>query len=235
MNCQSVNIYCDESCHLLRDQNKVMVLGAVACPTEQARDLAEQIRALKLEWGLSPRFEIKWTKISSSKADFYQAIVAKFFASPNLRFRALVVPDKGILRHDEFHQTHDEWYYKMYYDLLKPMVNERQVFNIYLDIKDTHGGAKTRRLQEVLANSLHDFDHEIVRKVQQVRSHDVELIQVADLLIGAVTYRNRGLSGNRGKELVCESLEGLAGRPLDRTTPLAATKVNLLLWQPRGA
>ena len=40
----SVNIYCDESCHLERDAASVMVLGAIACPTVKAREIADRLR-----------------------------------------------------------------------------------------------------------------------------------------------------------------------------------------------
>ena len=32
------NVYCDESCHLENDHQKVMVLGAVWCPFDKTRE-----------------------------------------------------------------------------------------------------------------------------------------------------------------------------------------------------
>ncbi|EEW5233460.1 DUF3800 domain-containing protein, partial [Escherichia coli] len=32
LNRRTFNVFCDESCHLLNDHNKVMVLGALWCP-----------------------------------------------------------------------------------------------------------------------------------------------------------------------------------------------------------
>lgn len=37
------NIYCDESCHLENDHQKVMVLGAVWCPLEKRREIAVRL------------------------------------------------------------------------------------------------------------------------------------------------------------------------------------------------
>ncbi|MCK4356448.1 DUF3800 domain-containing protein, partial [Candidatus Bipolaricaulota bacterium] len=68
---QVFNIYCDESCHLEHDRQKVMVLGAVWCPFEKARETAQAIRAIKEKHGLGREFEIKWTKVSPGKIDFY--------------------------------------------------------------------------------------------------------------------------------------------------------------------
>lgn len=37
---ETFNLYCDESCHLENDHQKVMVLGAVWCPLEKAGEIA---------------------------------------------------------------------------------------------------------------------------------------------------------------------------------------------------
>ena len=54
-----INIYCDESCHLPNDSQPVMVLGAVICPKDHARDVAVSLRQLRVRHGLSQRLEIK--------------------------------------------------------------------------------------------------------------------------------------------------------------------------------
>jgi hypothetical protein len=113
------NIYCDESCHLENDGLGVMVLGAICCPLERTRDTASEIRNLKKEHGLASGFETKWVKVSPAKVSFYTDLINYFFDQPGLSFRGLVVPDKSKLRHSYFCQTHDEWYYKMYFILHK--------------------------------------------------------------------------------------------------------------------
>ncbi|MBL7191967.1 DUF3800 domain-containing protein, partial [bacterium] len=69
------NIYCDESCQLPNDHQPVMVLGAVWCPKDKAREIAENIRGIKVKHNLLPFFEIKWTKVSPGKADFYLELI----------------------------------------------------------------------------------------------------------------------------------------------------------------
>jgi len=58
---QIINIYCDESCHLENDNQKVMVLGAIWCPYEKKDEIFERIREIKIKHRMSPKFEIKWT------------------------------------------------------------------------------------------------------------------------------------------------------------------------------
>ena len=143
------NIYCDESCHLENDGKSGMVLGAVWCPAEKTRRTAEEIRNIKLRHDLSSRFEIKSTKISPAKINFYLDIVNYFFDNKDLDFRAIVIPDKSKLRHKDFQQHHDDWYYKMYFNLLKVILEPDCKYHIYLDIKDTQGRAKIKKLHEI--------------------------------------------------------------------------------------
>lgn len=226
------NVYCDESCHLEHDGQSAMVLGAVWCPLERVRQICHELRAIQQRHGLSRDFEVKWTKVSAAKVDFYQDWMTYFFDTDDLHFRALIVPDKTKLNHGAFpEQDHDQWYYKMYFDMLKVILNPHAKYRVYLDIKDTRGAAKVRKLHDVLCNNQYDYSRLIIERVQQVRSHEVELMQLADLLIGAVSYVNRGLSGNRGKEQLVELMQGRSGYNLTHTTLLKEDKVNLFRWR----
>jgi hypothetical protein len=227
---QTYNIYCDESCHLEHDSQPVMVLGAVWCPLEKTQEIAIRLREIKVEHGLPRDFEIKWIKVSPSGLDFYQNVLDYFFDDDDLHFRALIVPDKSKLRHSEFQQTHDDWYYKMYFDLLKVILSPEAIYRIYLDIKDTRSADKVARLHEVLSNEKYDFQREIVERVQTVRSHEVEVIQLADLLIGIISYANRGLTTSLAKLTLVERMRQRSGYRLTHTTLLRENKVNLFSW-----
>jgi hypothetical protein len=227
------NIYCDESCHLEHDLQPVMVLGAVWCPLEKASEIASRIREIKTKHGLSPIFEVKWTKISPGKLAFYMELLDYFFDDDDVHFRALIVPDKSKLQHEAFRQTHDSWYYKMYFDLLQVLLNPRAEYRIYLDIKDTRSAEKIAKLHEVLSNNMYDFQRRIITRVQTVRSHQVEQVQLADLLIGAVSYANRELQTSSAKLALVERMRERSTYTLQRTTLLREDKVNLFRWQAK--
>ncbi len=230
---QIFNIYCDESCHLEHDQQKVMVLGALWCPADKAREIAERIRDQKAKHGLAPDFEIKWTKVSPAKLAFYQDVIDYFFDDDDLHLRALVA-QKGNLKHDAFPgQDHDGWYYKMLFEMLKLLLDPEKRYRVYFDYKDTHGSRRITKLHEVLSNSLYDFSQEIVERVQLVRSHEVELMQLSDFLIGAIGYLNRGLTQNPTKAALVARMKERSKLSLTRTTLLRAEKVNLLKWTPQ--
>lgn len=93
------NVYCDESCHLENDHQKVMVLGAIWCPLEKCREISVRLREIKKKHKLASDFEVKWTKVSPAKSQFYLEWMDYFFDDDDLHFRALIVPDKSLLRH----------------------------------------------------------------------------------------------------------------------------------------
>jgi hypothetical protein len=227
------NVYCDESGHLPNDGQPNMVLGAIWCPLERVQEMSDALRKLKKDHGLSPQMEVKWTKISPAKVDFYLALVDFFFNQSDLRFRALVVPDKSKLDHDAFEQDHDTWYYKMYFSMLKVIITPDDRFRIYVDIKDTRSADKMRKLHEVLCNNIYDFDQNIIERVQTVRSHEVELLQLADLLIGAVQHAGRGPLSDSAKDTVVRRVQQRSRYGLVKSTLLTEKKLNIFVWRPR--
>lgn len=231
---ETFNLYCDESCHLPNDGQPAMVLGVVWCPLDKVREIGVRLREIKVAHALAPNFEVKWSKVSPGKTRFYLDLLDYFFDDDDLHFRAWVA-DKTRLQHEAFGQDHDDWYYKMMFGLLEPVIRPDARFRIYLDKKDTRSARKVIKLHDVLCNNLYDFDRKIVERVQVVESHAVELLQLADLLLGAVGYVNRGLAGNAGKEALIARIRERSGYTLTRSTLLREAKFNLFLWRGRGA
>jgi len=228
------NVYCDESCHLENDHKNVMTLGALWCLDESKKNMFDRIRAIKEKHGLSKAFEIKWTKVSPAKVNFYKEILSFFFDEPSLHFRAVVIKEKDQLDHSKFkNQDHDTWYYKMFFCLLNVVFEPHSRYRIFLDKKDTRSGEKIMKLHDVLCNSKYDFSKEIIETVQSVHSHEIELLQLADLLIGAVGYANRDLKTSSAKmelvSLICER----SGYSLSSTTLFKEEKMNLFFWKPK--
>lgn len=233
------NVYCDESCHLEHDGINVMVLGAVWCPQKNLREITQQINQIKMKNGVNRTMELKWTKISPAKIDLYQDVIDYFFDNDSLHFRAIIIPDKSKLNHARFSQTHDEWYYKMYFDMLKVIFNPTDNYEVYIDIKDTHSYQRAQKLREICCNSMYDFSAEIIRRLQPVRSEEVQLMQFVDILIGAIGYKNRiffeGFEKSIAKQHVIEIIKNRSGHSLSKTTLLREEKVNLLVWDARSA
>jgi hypothetical protein len=202
---QTYNVYCDESCHLENSNQKVMTLGAVWCPIEKVKEISVRLREIKQHHNLKPNFEVKWTKVSPAKVQFYLDWMDYFFDNDDLHFRS-IVSDKSKLQHQKFNQTHDDWYYKMYFNLIKVILYPKSHYRIYLDIKDTKSADKTSKLHDVLANNCYDFSHNMIERLQTIHSHESEILQLTDLLIGSVGYANRKLSENSAKLALVERM-----------------------------
>ncbi len=93
----------------------------------KVRKINVRIREIKSKHKLSKSFEIKWTKVSNGKIDFYEDIINYFFDNDDLHFRALIVSDRSKLAHKRFSQTHDTWYYKMYFNLICMKVTGKSI------------------------------------------------------------------------------------------------------------
>ncbi len=227
------NVYCDESCHLQNDHIKVMVLGAIWCPKEDLRSINQRIAEIKVKHKVKPGTEVKWIKVSPARLKLYLELVDYFFDNQDLHFRGILVPDKGLLDHELFGQTHDTWYYKMYFGMLKTIFDPTGRYRIYLDEKDTIGAKKVRHLHEVLCNSRYDFNRKIIERVQTVRSHELQILQICDIIIGAIGYANRRLSTSQAKLKIVDRIRERSGYTLNRTTLLKENKINLLVWEPK--
>lgn len=223
------NIYCDESSHLENDNSDIMGLGAITCSSDKKDVVFQRIREYKLEHGLSKNFEIKWNKISSSKLDFYLDIINYFFDVDYLGFRSIIINKKN-LDHESKDSNHDEFYYKMNFLLLKQLLRPTNYYKIFLDKKDTNGRRKIAKLHTYLCNTKYDFNKEMVISVQEVVSHQVELIQLCDLLLGAVCYANRGLQTSVAKLAVIKKIQQRSNYSLVRTTYPSESKMNTLIW-----
>lgn len=226
-----INAYCDESCHLEHDNISVMVIGAIWCPQEKVKEINKRIREIKLRYNLTDNYELKWTKISTNHYQMYYDVIDYFFDDDDLHYRGVIIPDKALLHHEKFDQTHDEWYYKMFFTLFKNILDPDDKYKIFLDYKDPDGGKRIKKLHEVLCNNFYDFSRHIIKDVQLVRSHQVEIIQLVDILTGAIGYENRSLAGNSGKEKIIQRIKERSNYTLKNSTLYKEKKVNLLVWR----
>ncbi len=231
------NVYCDESCHLENDGINVMVLGSIWCPKTKLKEINSRIVEIKTKSHISKTNELKWTKVSPAGLEVYENIINYFFDDDDLHFRALIVPDKSKLNHKMFNQTHDEWYYKMYFDMLKVIFNPSDTYEVYIDIKDSHSFQKAQKLREVCCNSLYDFSKRVIKQLQPIRSDEVQIMQIVDLLIGAIAYENRIFPDDFVKSPAKQALIDLIKRrsrySMRRTTLLREDKFNLFFWDAR--
>lgn len=216
---KTYNIYCDESCHIENDHKKFMLLGCVSVPYNELRRHTERIKAIKDKHNFFG--EIKWTGVSSSKHLFYKDLLDYFFDT-DLRFRAVVV-DKNKIKNDSFGQDFDTFYYKMYYQLLIHRKNTEYAYNVYLDIKDTLSSHKVNKLKEIL-----NTKYGVFRIVQNIHSKESIMMQVADFIIGAISYElNNDEKKVLAKKQIIEKIKLQSKQNLCESSKFSEKKLNL--------
>lgn len=230
---QIINVYCDESCHLEHDRQRAMVFGCIRYPQEKVRELSEQIRKLKQKHFIYKFAEIKWTKVSKSKEDFFFDLLNLFLDTEELKFRAVVFKNKDLhkLEHSRFpNQTYQKWYFKMFYLTLNKVIESKYKYCIYLDKQTADNRPEMIELEKHLSNKGK------ILKIQNVLSHESEMIQLTDFITGIISYANRDAiklpTANQTKVKLVEIFRAKTNLSLISATPLSADKINLFTWEP---
>lgn len=226
------DLFVDETCHLEHDKASVMCIGYTKVPRLAYDELFEELTKLKEGHGVEK--ELKWNKFSAKRLPLYKALVDFFFSKP-VQFRCVLVKYKQRLRHDDFNRgSHDNYYYKMTYFLLRPNPPGVQ-YRVFLDIKDTRGREKLRKIQEVF-ETKHRGQSPFVH-FQHLRSHDNIFFQLTDFFIGAIAYKCRLLNNevpqNEGKLAFIRYLEEKSGFDISEGTAPWEDKFNIFDHQPR--
>ena len=180
---KEINIYCDESGHF-NTKEGTMTLDAICCDKNKKTLFFEYLKEIKERHNFN--HELKWSKVSIKYFEYYKDVIDYFMIS-NLKFSSVIVL-KNELKHDEYNQTHDQLYYKIFYLLIKYIMSVKglTIYNVFCDKKDSH---TTNNLRNT-TNYLYDLiDHEkYFNQVRSVDSKSVELVQLADFLSGMIAF-----------------------------------------------
>jgi len=226
------NVYCDESCHLVSNDSKYMLIGAVYCPKYKVKKVNEYIEHLKENYNLSDKIELKWNKIDKKTEKLYLDIINYFFNNDDLKFRVIVV-DKTKLDHEKYNQTENEFYHKAYYEMLKYIIIPGNSYNIYPDIKDTNSYYYHQVMLDYLRIKMSDTNKKTIKKVQPIRSYEAPILQINDILIGALSYYYRNLSGNSVKLNIINEIKKLYQNDFNISSYYSNTKFNIFIWRSR--
>lgn len=215
---KTFNFYCDESTHLENDSFPYMIIAYISSAWNQVKLHSQHIYHLREKHHF--KGEIKWSKLSESNYPFYSELIDYFFAT-DLNFRAVIV-NKSQINNEKLEFTYNDFYYRMYYQLLHHKINMEHTYNIYLDIKDTCSYRKNKKLREIL-----NVQYGNIRNLQFIHSHESVLLQLTDVIMGALNYNLRGEKKMIAKLKIIEKIKRHANRSLDCSTPRNTEKFNL--------
>ncbi|QDU31674.1 hypothetical protein ETAA8_68340 [Anatilimnocola aggregata] len=185
-------VYCDESRTV---QDRFMVFGGIITSPECELKFTESIAAYRDLHSMHA--EMKWTKVSNQKIGEYAEYVNEFFRVCRrdlLHFRSVVF-DTTQIDYDTYHDGSKETgFYKLYYQFLLHSfavyaANNEDRIQVFFDQRQSkHSLEEFRNILNRGVRKRFNRSVDIVSTVEPVRSHESELIQMADVLMGAVGY-----------------------------------------------
>ena len=78
-----------------------------------------------------------------------------------------------------------------------------------------------------------DSNKKTIKKVQPIRSYESAILQINDILIGALSYYYRKLNTNETKLKIIDEIKKLYDNSLDNTSFYNNTKFNILIWRSK--
>jgi len=200
-------VYCDESMSDLftskKPKGQYLMIGSLWLPAPLRDEIKIKIRNLRQKhnvWG-----EIKWSKVSPSKLPFYLSLIDLFNSyGLNMRFRCIAVNhfQVNMLLHNNDEEL---GFYKFYYQLLHHWILDFNEYRIFCDAKTNRDPKRLQVLRQCLRFSNLSST---IKEIQSLRSSQVVLIQLCDLLLGAANSRmNRALKQGSAKEKLVKKLE----------------------------
>jgi hypothetical protein len=225
-------LFFDESCHLVNNDSKVMTVGYIKVPEQEYSKLHNEFKSIMANHRAFD--ELKWNKFAKSRVNLYKRII-DFFFEKNINFRCVVIKHKDRLGPEDLNKgSYDNFYYKMVVDLLD-MNSTESTIKVFLDVKDTRGKEKLNKINE--AYKLQHHGNSPFKHFQHLHSHDSVFIQLADFLIGAITYKSRTVRDEfkmeENRASIIYYLEEKAGYYLEEGTPHWEDKFHISDYQPK--
>lgn len=207
-------VYCDESCIEAifdKEAHKYSVIGGVWIPAHYRKELKEELNVIKEKYAI--KGELKWNKVSPKYIDLYKEIVSLFFSSCNIRFRVIVL-DASNINNEVYNQSSGELgFYKFYYQLIQHWLYDNNAYSIFLDHKINAYKSRVHELWRILRYSTNAD----IENVQALPSEESVIIQLADILTGAVAARFNCNTTSVAKKEVIKLIETSLGHPISPT------------------
>ncbi len=220
---REIDIYCDESCvEALFDKSshKYVIIGGISIPKDERERIKKLLKVIKEKYGL--RGEMKWNKISPSSVQMYEELIDLVFNEKSIRYRAICI-DSSSVDNNYFNEGSGELgFYKFYYQMLYHWLEEEQTYNIFVDHKINRNPHRVN----ILGQCLKAKSRAEIKNCQAISSKESLLIQLADVLTGAVAAAFNKETKSNAKVAIKERIECAIGHQIFHT-PLKEQKFNI--------
>lgn len=193
-------VYCDESRqdlfnnkNSITPNNRYICIGGIWIESKMREKFKSDVKGLQKKHHVFGEF--KWKTVTPSKYAFYEELVELFFDyDDNIKFRCIVIDAKQV-NMEKYNQSDSELgFYKFYYQLLTYWIENNNQYNIYTDYKINKNNDRLKDLKLILNNKSRCAT--TVSLIQAINSKESLLLQLEDVLMGAVAYKyNYGVSG----------------------------------------
>lgn len=175
-------IYADES---RIDGGGPFFFGALVASPRRIEILRDRVKQFRAASGCVA--EMKWTKVSNAYLEKYKQFVDVVLQDPHVQ-----VFVREIRRDSSWHgwnRTPDERFWIAYYSFLRARTHAYSRYNIVLDYKDgkRHRWTKLRFSMNETARNRLELKKAQVRSLEPRSSHGEDILQLVDVLLGALT------------------------------------------------
>ncbi|OPX21527.1 MAG: hypothetical protein B1H03_06450 [Planctomycetales bacterium 4484_113] len=237
--------------HILADESGIpehgpcLVYGGIWLAGRVHERAEMQLRELAVSLGL--RWELKWKKITGSNVERYIRVLHWFFDEREIAFRCLLVDTSssdyvGFIRQFSA-RDYQLGFYKLYYFFLTRNIkidlqslkwtSHGDTFKVWLDAKPWSRTEQIPTLLKVCNSYLKKACRmngqcpQLV-SILPINSKRSRLLQLADVLAGAVRAENVGLNGDCAKAQFVKELASIVGVPVLTTgTEVRRRKFNV--------
>ena len=206
-----IEIYCDESRqdlfnnkNSITENNRYICIGGIWIESEIREKVKSDIKVIQKKHNVFGEF--KWKTVTPSKYEFYKELVELFFNyDDKIKFRCVVIDAKQVDMKTYNNSDSELGFYKFYYQLLTYWINNKNQYKIYTDYKVNRKNDRLNDLKLILNNKSRSST--TVQLIQAINSKESLLLQLEDVLMGAVAYKYN--FGDSGKAMAKNNLIGV--------------------------
>lgn len=202
----SYELYSDERYHSIPGRRYLM-LGGIICTANRGEKLVSGLSQVRTAFNLTK--EMHWEKVSKSYLSAYKAWANVFLKDDLARFSLFVIDMSGSAwknfnPHPNRTSSHDERLASAYYQFLLVSfggIHDTVSWGVYPDkgffSKDTIVDRVGFLLNRTYKKALGLKKPRIIHKIGAQDSKNLELIQLADVLLGSLSHSSIPLHGTR--------------------------------------